>query len=148
MRFENSKFNFWLWSENADDALKSVGGTLSLLQAGAYLDMPQGELRARLDERSILFFDEPEMYGEGLIAIPAFQFQGKFHIPLFHELWDILANSCRTERICQFFAHETLEKNGLCIRDLLCSKPSENELHAIRQKAEEFAEEFRRQACE
>jgi hypothetical protein len=148
MRFENAKFDWWLWAENAEEALKDVGGTLMVKQACDLLCMPYDELKARLDERSILFYEVPEMYGEGEILIPAFQFQGTFHIPGFHEVWDILIDGCDTPRVCQFFTHETLVENGRSIRDVLCANPTDDELMAIKQKAEAFAEAFMRQAFE
>lgn len=148
MRFEHEKFDWWLWAENAEEALKEAGGVLTLKQTCDLLDMPYDELRARLGERSILFYEVPEMYGEGELIIPAFQFQGAFHIPGFHELWDVLINGCATPRVCQFFTQETLVENGRSIRDLLCSNPTDDVLVAIKQRAEEFAEAFMRQAFE
>lgn len=117
----------------AYELLKATGGAYSFKKTCELLDMDENELNARLVDRSILgLLVHMDVY------IPALQFEGKNHIPYFHDIWDLLHPNCSPEEVCKFFALETLEPGGPCIRNLLCAYPGDEELYAIKRKAAVF----------
>jgi len=130
-------FEWWPWEDNVDTALQSVGGTLTVEQTAKILGMSNQEVKARIEERSILSITIVDMSSE-FIMIPAFQFAGVTHVPHFHDLWDRLDPGCRVERICQFFAHETFAETGLRIIDVLRKCPSADVVQAIVLQADAF----------
>lgn len=113
--------------------LKSTGGALSPDKACSLLGMSQDELKQRIIDRSILgILVHLDLY------IPAFQFEGAFHIPMFHEVWDVLQQNCSPLEICAFFVAESLEAGGSCIRDVLHQNPKESCREKILQKAANY----------
>jgi predicted HTH domain antitoxin len=117
----------------AYEVLKETGGVLNLTKASEFLGMSQDELMERLSDRSIFsIFIHLDLY------IPLFQFEGKNHIPDFHDLWDALSENCSSWEICQFFVKEKLNADGECIRNLLCSRPNARVMKEITVKAKEF----------
>lgn len=130
-------FEWWPWEDNVDTALQSVGGTLTVEQTAKMLGMSKLEVKARIEERSILSITIVDMSSE-FIMIPAFQFMGGSHVPNFHDLWDRLDPGCRVERICQFFVHETFADTGLRIIDLLRHSPPADVLQALALQADVF----------
>lgn len=132
-------FEWWLWEDNAEQALKSTGGTLTIEQTARRLGMSGDEVLERIKARSILSVPIPDMH-EDHYVIPAFQFQDDCHLPGFHDLWDRLDPGCRVERICQFFVHEIFPATGERIVDVLQRNPCIEILQALDAQADAFKE--------
>ena len=130
-------FEWWIWEDNADQALKPTGGTLTIQQTAKRLRMSEDEVQDRIEARSILSVPIPDMH-EDHILIPAFQFQGEYHPPGFHDLWDRLDPGCRVERICQFFVHEIFPATGERVIDVLRQNPCAEILQALDAQADAF----------
>lgn len=113
--------------------LSPTGGVLTLDKAAGFLGMETAEVTLRMIDRSIMgIFVLRDLY------IPLFQFQGQYHIPHFHDLWDVLAPSCSEVEMAHFFVAETLVPGGSTIRELLVSDPSVDVLQTIFAKAATF----------
>ncbi|MDT8925537.1 hypothetical protein RBE51_22400 [Pseudomonas taiwanensis] len=113
--------------------LSPTGGVLTLNKAAGFLGMDTAELTLRMIDRSIMgVFVLRDLY------VPLFQFQGQYHIPHFHDLWDVLAPSCSELEMAHFFVAETLVPGGPTIRQLLVSDPIKDVLQAIFAKASAF----------
>jgi len=113
--------------------LKPSCGVLTLDKAALFLGMDTTELTERLIDRSIL-----GLYVHLDLYVPMFQFDGQHHIPHFHDLWDVLAQTSSNLETASFFTAETLAVGGPSIREILISGPSPDELKSIAAKAAAF----------
>lgn len=113
--------------------LKDSGGLLTPEKACVLLDMSNEELHERLMQRSVLGLSM-----QGGLYIPAFQFIERFHLPSFHDVWDILHEKCSQLEVCAFFVEERLVQHGPVIHEILRDQPTAALIAGVIQKAQSY----------